>query len=64
MSNLPYKVLQVEDKFIVKEMTTDQLIAEYTDQKDAKKHCKDLNLGGGFDGFTPQFATKKLLKEG
>lgn len=52
---LPYKVIQKEDKYFVLETTTDKFLAEYTDQKEAKKHCKLLNLGGGFDGNTPDF---------
>ena len=39
----------------VHENTTDQTIASYYFEDDARSLAKHLNQGGGFDGFTPAF---------
>jgi hypothetical protein len=48
------------------ETTTDQIVAEgihgYKDE--AKRLCRHLNMGGGFDGFTPSFFLAKLQISG
>jgi hypothetical protein len=47
----------------VLETATNQIIERFKTQKDAKDFMRHLNLGGGFDGFTPTFMLKKVLVE-
>jgi hypothetical protein len=45
----------------VLETTTNQIIKTFTQQKDAKNFMRHLNLGGAFDGWTPNFMLKKII---
>ena len=51
---LPYKI----EKNVVIETTTNQVIKKFENTEEAKKACRHLNLGGGFDGYTPNFFLK------
>jgi hypothetical protein len=55
-----YKVIQEGENFYIKEVQTDQLIMLLDSRKEAIQVASKLNLGGGFDGFTPRF----ILTEG
>lgn len=46
--------------FKLVESKTDQVIKTFTMYSEAKKMLRHLNLGGGFDGWTPQFFLKKI----
>jgi len=46
--------------FNVIETTTKQVIKTFKTQKDAKEFMRHLNLGGGFDGWTPTFLLKNI----
>jgi hypothetical protein len=37
------------------EIATEQVIKSFTDKTEAKKFLRRLNLGGGFNGWTPTF---------
>lgn len=54
----------IEDKtdnyFWIEETPTNQLIKKVVGFKEAKETMRYLNLGGGFDGWTPAFFLKKL----
>lgn len=54
-----YKVIESENKFKVIEKrpeTKEEIsIREFTDKEEAKKLSRSLNLGAGFDGWTPNF---------
>lgn len=56
-----YKLIEGENKktFYVKETTTDLVIESFSNFTEAKKFMRHLNLGGGFDGFTPEFMVDK-----
>ncbi len=47
------------------ETTTDQIVAEgihgYRDE--AKRLCRHLNMGGGFDGNTPSFFLARIPRQ-
>ena len=43
----------------VVETATDQVIYS-SNEKDARMFMRHLNLGGGFDGWTPSFLLKKI----
>jgi dsDNA-binding SOS-regulon protein len=59
---LDYKVVKVENSYVVEERLTGYQIKSFTDQNEAKKYMKFLNLGGGFSGFTPSFILNKSSK--
>jgi hypothetical protein len=44
----------------VLETATNQIVERFNDHKLAKDFMRHLNLGGGFDGFTPTFMLKKV----
>ena len=48
----------------VKENNTDSWIAVNIPLIEAKKLVRHLNLGGGFDGFTPAFFLNKISPTG
>jgi hypothetical protein len=54
----------IEDKtdnyFWIEETPTNQLIKKVFGFKEAKQTMRYLNLGGGFDGWTPAFMLKKI----
>lgn len=56
-----YKVVEVKDKkqFNVVEKRThfaeEYVIKTFSDKEDARKMSRSLNLGSGFDGWTPGF---------
>jgi len=46
-----YKVLETK---------TDQVVGTFDAYKEAKEFLRHLNLGGGFDGWTPSFLLKQI----
>jgi hypothetical protein len=54
-----YKVIKEGTDFHIREISTGQLIMVLDSKEEAYKKAANLNLGGGFDGFTPKF----LLEE-
>lgn len=57
-----YEILEMDNDprlFCVYESATNQVISEHDTYCDAKLEVRRLNLGGGFDGFTPSFILKK-----
>ena len=50
-----YKIKMTESGFSVMETSTNQIIREFKGLEPARKVLRHLNLGGGFDGWTPQF---------
>ena len=59
---LDYKVVKVGETYCVEESSTGLHIKVFTDQNEAKKYMKFLNLGGAFAGFTPSFMLNKSSK--
>jgi hypothetical protein len=51
------------DMYDVLETLTDQVIKSFPgeDFLKARAFMRHLNLGGGFDGFTPSFLLKKII---
>lgn len=56
-----YNMVENKNKmYDVVETATDQVI--YTsNEKDARLFMRHLNLGGGFDGWTPSFLLKNFM---
>ena len=56
-----YKLAVDNDKLVsVVETSTQSTIKTFFELKEAKEFLRHLNLGGGFDGFTPNFLLKKV----
>jgi len=56
---LSYRVQKKNHKFHVVEKDTEQIIETYNTRDEAKDTVRSLNLGSGFNGFTPAFFTEK-----
>lgn len=41
------------------EKDTELVVMEYNNYGEARALCRSLNLGSGFDGFTPMFFTQE-----
>lgn len=52
-----YKIINKTDIY---ETQTQQMILTSLEPTEAKKMVKHFNLGGGFDGFTPEFFSIKF----
>jgi len=50
-----YKIIENEKLFDVFETQTDLVLRSFKTRSEAKELAKSLNLGAGFDGFTPSF---------
>lgn len=50
-----YKVIQEGKDFYIREVPTNQLIMVLDSKEEAYQVASKLNLGSGFDGFTPSF---------
>ena len=55
-----YKIKNEGNLFEVLETATQYVIGSFNTQKEAKEFLRHLNLGGGFDGWTPSFVLKKI----
>lgn len=52
---MSYKVIENEGKFDILEKETSMVIELRTYQTRAKELCRKMNLGSGFNGWTPSF---------
>lgn len=63
---MTYNLVEGKDKsmYDVLEETTNQVIKSFPGDKflEARAFMRHLNLGGGFDGFTPNFFLKSVSK--
>ena len=59
-SKLNYIVESSSNQYNVIETHTNHLIKTCKAYKDAKELMRHLNLGGAFDGWTPNFILKKI----
>lgn len=50
----------IGSEYLVVETLTNQVIKSFYSREKAKKLLRHLNLGGGFDGWTPTFFMKKI----
>lgn len=50
-----YKIKMTENGIGVMETATNQIVRSYDGLEPARKVLRHLNLGGGFDGWTPSF---------
>lgn len=52
---MSYYVKEVEGAYDIIEKDTDTVIDLKTNEKRARDICRKMNLGAGFNGFTPLF---------
>lgn len=62
MSN--YKVETLSGTYVVVEQQTGHHVWETKNEAAARSRCRDLNLGAGFDGWSPEFFCKKMQNNG
>lgn len=62
MATMNYKVVDTKNGFKVEEKATGYTVRMFDTKDQAKKYMKFLNLGGGFDGWTPQFILNNSSK--
>lgn len=55
-----YKIMNDTGVFKVVETATAQTIRSFTQHSEAKKFLRHLNLGGGFDGWSPSFMISNI----
>ena len=55
-----YKIVNESNTYNVFETATEQVIRSFFTVDEAKKFLRHLNLGGGFDGWSPNFFLKKI----
>jgi uncharacterized FlaG/YvyC family protein len=59
---MPYKIAREGNDYKIVESETGQVVRRTPSRKDAKMMCRSLNMGSGFDGFTPDFFTQTYKK--
>lgn len=60
---MSYSVIKSEkNAFDILEKDTGSVIEiKKTDEKEVRSMCRKLNLGSGFDGWTPDFVAKRIF---
>jgi hypothetical protein len=54
-----YSTIEIGGTYVVQEKQTGYYVYAANTREEAKKVMKHLNLGGGFDGYTPAFVANK-----
>ena len=54
-----YSTIEIGGTYVVQEKQTGHYVYSANTREEAKKVMKHLNLGGGFDGYTPAFVANK-----
>jgi hypothetical protein len=54
-----YSTIEIGGTYVVEEKQTGHYVYAANTKEEAKKVMKHLNLGGGFDGYTPAFVANK-----
>lgn len=57
-----YKIKMIDNGVAVIETSTNQTIRHFKGLEPARKFLRHLNLGGGFDGWTPTFLLRDFSK--
>jgi hypothetical protein len=59
---MSYSVKPSENGYDIFEKESETLIELKVNEKDARDFCRKLNLGSGFNGWTPTFVASKFLQ--
>jgi hypothetical protein len=57
---MSYTVKEMNGKYNILEKTSETVIELETSEKNARDLCRKLNLGSGFNGWTPAFVAEKM----
>lgn len=57
-----YTVENFYGNYLIKENKTEQYLVSYDHRMPANALCRKLNAGSGFEGETPSFMTKNILR--
>lgn len=57
---MSYKTVKSDNKYDILEQSTNLIIELKYTETDARKLCRKLNLGYGFNGWTPSFIANKI----
>lgn len=55
-----YKIVEKDNHYVVFETATEHEIATFNEKQKAKAFMRKLNMGSGFDGWTPHFVITKI----
>jgi len=55
---MTYRVQQIGDSYSIIEKDTELDIFQVCKEREARELCRSLNLGSGFNGYTPFFFTQ------
>lgn len=55
-----YRIQKKNKEFDIFETRTEQVIASVPNKEQAQKIAMHLNMGGGFDGWSPEFFLKTI----
>lgn len=58
-----YRINEKNGSYKIIEKGSELVVAVLTEKDAAVKLCRSLNLGAGFDGFTPTFFTLKYPED-
>lgn len=57
---MTYRVVKEDKEYQVVEKDTQLVVRSVRREKVARELCRDLNLGAGFNGWTPRFFCNSL----
>ena len=57
---MSYTVKEMNGKYNILEKSSETIIELETNEKAARDLCRKLNLGSGFNGWTPSFVAEKM----
>lgn len=57
---MSYRVERNNNRHDVIESETEVVVNSYSNNREARRVCRGLNLGAGFDGHTPKFFSEKF----
>ena len=60
---MTYRVNQNNNVYDIIEKDTDLVVFAHDREKNARELCRSLNLGSGFNGYTPQFFTQSFKQK-
>ena len=60
---MSYRVEQERNDHIIIEKDTELTVAKYRSNREARRICRSLNLGSGFNGLTPAFFCEGVVSQ-
>ena len=60
---MTYRVETEQGQYQIIEKDTDLVIRQVKEEKEARELCRSLNLGAGFNGFTPAFFIEEFKQK-